>query len=68
MKIDSSKVVFTHHARKRMERRKIVPEMVVQTLTNPSITLPQFEDGTQELRRKTKNRRTNSLRCGILYH
>lgn len=56
MKIDPSKVIFTHHARKRMERRKIVPEMAVQTLANPSITLPQFEDGTQELRRKIGER------------
>lgn len=56
MRIDPSKVVFTHHARKRMERRKIVPEMVYQTLTNPGITLPQFEDGTQEFRRKIGER------------
>ncbi len=56
MKIDPSHITFTHHARKRMERRRIVPEMVVQTLTNPSITLPQFEDGTQEFRRKIGER------------
>ena len=54
--MDPSKIAFTHHARKRMERRNIVSEMVIQTLTNPSITLPLFEDGTQEFRRKIGNR------------
>lgn len=39
-----------------MELRKIVPEMVLQTLIHPGITLPQFDDGTQEFRRKIGER------------
>jgi hypothetical protein len=56
VRIDPSHIVFTHHARKRMERRKIIPAVVVQTLADPSIVLPRFEDGTQEFRRAVGDR------------
>lgn len=47
-----SDIVFTAHARKQMERRKVKETDTYETLRNPGITLPVFEDNTQEFRRK----------------
>ena len=49
-------IVFTAHARKQMARRKVKDGDVHETLREPSITLPVFEDNTQEFRRKVGNR------------
>ena len=49
-------ITFTTHARKQMMRRNVMREDVYQTLKNPAITLPIFEDNTQEFRRKVGNR------------
>ncbi len=39
-----------------MRKRRLVPEIVYHTLDRPTITLPIFEDGTQEFRRKVGQR------------
>lgn len=49
-------IVFTAHARKQMARRKVNEGDAYETLKDPSITLPVFEDNTQEFRRRVGNR------------
>ncbi len=51
-----SDVLFSNHAQKQMARRKVTENDVYETLKNPSITLPIFDDNTQEFRRKSGRR------------
>ena len=53
---DLEKIVVGIHAHKRMEQRKIPIEQIRETLRYPHLTLPRFEDNTQEFRRKIGDR------------